>query len=111
MTIDAHRSPPIEFHARLRAVGTPERAANEKRYLKSDLEHLGATGPGHAGAIDRGVRRADSRDLTHDELVGARRGRCGRGPIFESRFAAALLLERLSAALLGPADLGLAARS
>ena len=27
----------------LRALGTPERAAGEKRYLKSDLEFLGAT--------------------------------------------------------------------
>ena len=29
----------------LRAAGTPERAAQEKRYLKSDLEHLGVTVP------------------------------------------------------------------
>jgi hypothetical protein len=32
-----------EIEEQLRAVGTPERAAGEKRYLKSELEHLGAT--------------------------------------------------------------------
>jgi len=31
------------IEARLRAAGTPERAAQEKRYLKSTLEHFGAT--------------------------------------------------------------------
>lgn len=36
----------------LRRVGTPERAAGEKRYLKSDLAFLGAT----LGDIRRVVR-------------------------------------------------------
>jgi hypothetical protein len=31
------------LETRLRADGTPERAEGEKRYLKSDLEFLGAT--------------------------------------------------------------------
>jgi hypothetical protein len=31
-----------QIEAELRALGTSERATQEKRYLKSDLEHLGA---------------------------------------------------------------------
>ena len=34
-----------QIEADLRALGTPERAAQEKLYLKSDLEHVGATVP------------------------------------------------------------------
>ena len=34
-----------ELAARLIAVGTEERAINEKRYLKSEIEHLGVTVP------------------------------------------------------------------
>ncbi|MBN2622677.1 MAG: DNA alkylation repair protein [Acidimicrobiales bacterium] len=52
---------------RLRAVATPERAVKEKQYLRSDLEHLGATMP----AIRRvavGVGR-EHPDLTRDELL------------------------------------------
>lgn len=55
-----------QLDAALRAAGTPERAAQEKRYLKSDLRHYGATMP----VINR-VTRAFSGahpDLTREEL-------------------------------------------
>jgi hypothetical protein len=42
MPLDAMRAADA-IEARLRADGSPERAAGEKRYLKSDLEFLGAT--------------------------------------------------------------------
>ena len=50
-----------QLDAALRAAGTPERAAQEKRYLKSDLRHYGTTMP----VINR-VTRAFS--VAHPEL-------------------------------------------
>ncbi len=87
----------------LRSAGTPERAASEKRYLKSDLEHLGVRVPDSRRVVREFVNR--HRDLTHDELVGLVR-ELSSWPIFESRFVAALLLNGCPQ-LLGPADLGL----
>jgi hypothetical protein len=40
-----------EIEAELRAAGTPERAAGERRYLKSDLEFVGATVPAATGVV------------------------------------------------------------
>jgi hypothetical protein len=54
-----------EIEARLRAVGTPERAEGEKRYLKSDLEHLGAT----VWQVRREARAAAKGLETREELV------------------------------------------
>jgi 3-methyladenine DNA glycosylase AlkD len=48
----------------LRETATPERAVQEKRYLKSDLEHLGATVP----AI-RKITIGATRDLDHDQTL------------------------------------------
>jgi 3-methyladenine DNA glycosylase AlkD len=55
-----------ELDAALRAAGTPERAEQERRYLKSDLRHYGATMP----VINR-VTRAFSKahpELTREDL-------------------------------------------
>jgi 3-methyladenine DNA glycosylase AlkD len=86
----------------VRAVGTPQRAAGEKAYLKSDLEHCGAP----VGDIRRITRAAASAhpDLTHDdlrELVATLWAR----PIHDCRMAAIMLL-RFRPDLLQLDDLG-----
>jgi 3-methyladenine DNA glycosylase AlkD len=85
----------------LRDAGTPERAAGQKRYLKSDLEHYGTT----LGAIRKEVRTIAHSDLSHEQLVGLVRALWSQ-PIFDSRIAAVLVLESYPR-LLGAADLGL----
>lgn len=74
----------------LRAVATAERAANEKRYLKSDLEFLGAT----VGDIRRAVRalREGHGELNHGELIALVEA-LWRKPVHERRMAAIVLLE------------------
>jgi hypothetical protein len=64
-----------DLEAGLRAIGTPERAAHEQRYLKSDLEHLGAT----VWQIRREVKSFAEQHpaLSHAELVPARRRALG----------------------------------
>lgn len=81
------------LEARLRAVGTPERAEHEKRYLKSDLEFLGAT----VWQIEAAVKElaGERADLTHDELVELVTLLWGP-PIHERRMAAVMFLERFS---------------
>jgi hypothetical protein len=46
----------------LRPLGTPERAAQEKRYLKSDLEFLGVTVPDLRKAVGWAAREIAKRD-------------------------------------------------
>lgn len=91
------------IEAELRAQGTPERAAGEKRYLKSELEHLGAG----VGQIRARVRALTSRhrDLSHTELVALVEALWSR-PVHECRLAAALTLDA-KASLLGARDLPL----
>lgn len=50
-----------QLEAELRPLGTAERAAQEKRYLKSDLEHLGVTCPPGTSSVSwwRTRRRLD----------------------------------------------------
>jgi 3-methyladenine DNA glycosylase AlkD len=83
----------------LRALGTPERAEQERRYLKSDLTHYGVTVP----AIHR-LARAASRDPGLDvrALVDLAR-RLWAAPVHERRALAADLLA-LRVDLLEPAD-------
>jgi 3-methyladenine DNA glycosylase AlkD len=74
---------------RLKKLGTPERAAGEKRYLKSEMRFLGAT----LADIRREVKelwRAEAWE--HDELLAVASELWETG-IFELRMAAALLLE------------------
>ena len=95
-----------EVEARLRAVGTSERAAQEKRYLKSDLDFLGATLPEVRAAVRDVARRRP--DLTHDELVALVLALWAK-PIHERRMASVLLLQRF-VALLERGDLPLVER-
>lgn len=94
------------IRAAIAANATPERAAQEQRYLKSALEHLGATVPTIVRAVRDGSRAAGP--LTRAELLAAAE-RLWREPVHEHRFAATELLE-CHAALLEPADLPLLER-
>ena len=84
----------------LRAAGTPERAAREKRYLKSLLEHLGTSVPVIRRAA-LGFARAHP-GLEHDELVALTEALWARG-IHECRMAAVELLAHCTP-LIGSAD-------
>jgi 3-methyladenine DNA glycosylase AlkD len=77
--------------ARLAREGNPERAAQEKRYLKSDLAFLGATVP----QIRRVVREIVSVDAVpdHDAVVRLVDALWER-PVHECRMAAVHVLER-----------------
>jgi 3-methyladenine DNA glycosylase AlkD len=90
----------------LREVGTVERAEAEKRYLKSDLEHLGAT----VWQTRRTVCdfRGQHPDLSHEELVALVKGLWAK-PVHERRAAAALMLDA-SPDLVRPGDLPLLER-
>ena len=90
----------------LRAVARPERATQEKAYLKSDLEFLGAT----VWEIRRVVQAfaKGAAPLTHERLVALVEALWAK-PIHERRMAAVVLLE-LNPKLLTPADLALIER-
>lgn len=74
-----------ELIAALRPLGTAERAAREKRYLKSDLDFLGVTVPD----IRRTVRAAAGRhrDLDREATVAWALA-LWREPVHEPRMAA-----------------------
>ncbi len=86
------------IEAELRAVGTRARAEGSKRYLKSDLDFLGAT----VGAVRDEAKRA-ARSLDRPGLLAVVNA-LWADPILERRLAAAFLLETRSD-LLEPADL------
>jgi len=77
--------------ARLAREGNPERAAQEKRYLKSELAFLGATVP----QIRRAVREIVGADAVpdHDAVVRLA-GALWERPVHECRMAAVHVLER-----------------
>jgi len=105
MGLDALRAA-AELEARLRELGTPERAEAERRYLKSELEHFGAT----VWQIRREAKsfaRAHA-DLSHDELIALVEALWSR-PVHERRMAAVFLLEA-SPELVEPDDLPLLER-
>jgi 3-methyladenine DNA glycosylase AlkD len=91
------------LEARLRAVGTRHRAEGEKRYLRSDLDFLGAM----VSQIRSAVREL-APPMEHDELVAVAAELWER-PIHELRTAAIFLLAR-GARRLGPEDLALLER-
>ena len=91
-----------ELEAQLRAAGTPARAEGEKRYLKSELEHFGATVWQNRRVVNAFVSQHP--ELSREELRALVRALWSR-PVFDCRLAAALLLEACSE-LLDPADLG-----
>jgi 3-methyladenine DNA glycosylase AlkD len=72
------------------AVGTPGRAVQEKRYLKSDLSFLGATVWQIRAEVKAAARAAP--DLDHDRLLALVDALWSR-PVFERRMAATVLLE------------------
>ena len=90
----------------LHAVASPVRAIQEKAYLKSDLDFLGAS----VWEIRRVVKAfvKGAAPLTHDRLNGLVEALWAK-PIFERRMAAAVLLE-LHPKLLSPGDLPLIER-
>jgi 3-methyladenine DNA glycosylase AlkD len=92
--------------ANLRAVGDPARAEQERRYLKSDLRHYGASVP----AIRRVAKAALAAEpiLRRDELIALVEALWAR-PVHECRMAAVELLD-LSAGLLEPRDIELVER-
>jgi 3-methyladenine DNA glycosylase AlkD len=85
----------------LRALGAPERAEAERRYLKSELDHLGVT----VWQIRRVVKVFGDQhpSLSHEELIALVQALWSR-PVHERRMAAAMLLEAYPT-LVGPADL------
>jgi 3-methyladenine DNA glycosylase AlkD len=89
----------------LRAHGTQERAAGEKRYLKSDLEFFGVTVPDMRRTVQAAVRSHPGLDR---EAVLAWAAALWREPVHERRMAAVELLtlavRRLTADDLGAVE-------
>jgi hypothetical protein len=73
----------------LRPLGTPERAAQERRYLKSDLEFLGVTVPDLRRAVRAAVRGYPGID---DQGMVAWAVALWREPVHERRMAALEIL-------------------
>jgi 3-methyladenine DNA glycosylase AlkD len=89
-----------EMESHLRALGTAARAAQEKRYLKSDLEHVGVAVPALRKVVVSVCRSHP--DLGHDDVVALAR-ELWRKPIHERRAAAVEVLT-FHKALLVPED-------
>ena len=73
------------IEAEVAAVSMPERAENEKRYLKSDLTFLGASVPAIRKVV-KGIKK-EYPELAHDEVVALVRA-LWQEPIHERRMAA-----------------------
>jgi 3-methyladenine DNA glycosylase AlkD len=95
-----------ELAAGLRAAGTAERAAEVKRYLKSDLDFLGVRVPAIRQAV-RGLRGRHP-DMSSGDLAALVEA-LWRTRVFELRLSAVELLRGYERRL-GPADLGLVER-
>jgi 3-methyladenine DNA glycosylase AlkD len=79
-----------ELEARIRAHANPERAVNERRYLKSELDFLGAGLP----AVNAEVRAfAREHALDHRRLLATVRALWAQ-PLHERHMAAVVLLEQ-----------------
>jgi len=92
-----------EWERELRRLGTPEQAASEKAYLKSDLDFAGVPVPAMRAMVAAWCRARP--ELGHDELTALVRA-LWASPLYERRQSAVILLER-AWPLLGPADLAL----
>lgn len=95
-----------ELDHALEYAGDPRRAVNEKAYLKSPIDHYGASVPAIRKAVGALVRAHG--DLSRKMLLGVVR-RLWDGSVHEQRMAAVLLLEA-RVDLLTAADLGLVER-
>jgi 3-methyladenine DNA glycosylase AlkD len=93
-----------EIEAHLRLLGDPERAANEARYLKSDLEHIGVRVPEVRKEAKRAAKEIESRP----ELLALAKTLWAT-PTHELRLCAACLLQT-RVELLAPTDLKLLKR-
>lgn len=82
----------------LRPLGTPERAAGSKEYLKSDLEFFGVTVPDMRRVVTSALRGYPDLD---GEAVLAWAVALWREPVFERRIAAVELLQQATARLSG----------
>ena len=108
MTDPAHLAAQID--AGLRARARPERAAGERAYLKSSLEHYGTSMPAIRAAVRDVVGRGV---LTHDDLVALVEqlwaAPADASPVHERRVAAVETLEAHGPALRA-VDIGLLER-
>ncbi len=95
-----------DIDAELRALGTADRAEHEKAYLKSALEHYGATIPGIRSVTKAALRR--NPELDHDDLVALAEG-LWAAPVHDRRAAAVELLD-LCGDRLRPDDIALLER-
>ena len=89
-----------KIEAALKRTGSPERAAGEKRYLKSDLAFLGST-LGDMRRLARSI--AESSPMGHDGVIALVQELWSK-PLFERRMVAVILLD-IHASELGPKDL------
>jgi 3-methyladenine DNA glycosylase AlkD len=94
------------IEASLRGLGTPQRAASEKAYLKSDLEFTGTAVPAVRATVRAWCRARP--DLTHTELIAVTEALWAR-PVHECRMAAVELLDA-NPGLLRPGDAALIER-
>jgi 3-methyladenine DNA glycosylase AlkD len=101
MTSHTPAAQAARIEASLREFGTPERAAQEQRYLKSKLDFLGATVWQVRAVVKAHV--AEHGELDHDQLVALVEVLWAE-PIHERRMAATALLE-LGSDMLTAADL------
>jgi 3-methyladenine DNA glycosylase AlkD len=92
--------------AELRAEGSPERAVQEKAYLKSRLDHYGVSVPALRAVAREAAKRRPP--LEREELL-ALVGALWAGTVYERRRVAVELLE-LCGDRLQPADAGLVER-
>ena len=92
-----------QIDGELRSLGSPERAEHERAYLKSELEHYGASVPAIRGVAKKVLSRHPA--LAHDELV-ALVGALWMSPVHERRMLTSELLA-LDVDVLEPADVGL----
>jgi 3-methyladenine DNA glycosylase AlkD len=90
----------------LRAAGNPDRAAQEKAYLKSELEFFGESVWEIRRVVQAFVRGA--KPLAHEDLIALVEALWAE-PVFERRMASVVLLE-LHPKLLGASDLPLIER-
>jgi len=96
----------LEIEGGLQSTADPARAEHEKRYLKSDLDHFGASVP-TIRRIAKGAL-ADHSPLRRDDLVRLAAALWGR-PVHECRMAAVELLH-LGSGLLRADDMALIER-
>lgn len=101
--IEAGRADAADFERGLRALGSPERAASEKAYLKSDLEFAGVSVPALRAAVASWCRGRAG--LSRGQLTAVVSA-LWASPLYECRQSAVLLLERKTR-LLTPDDVPL----